>query len=82
MVAPFAAPRPPESEGVAPDGVDGRLAAAAGSESRFDTKVSGTVTRRAVVLRNDAFLFGALRKAFVCKVSDAGLTDCNSSTNP
>lgn len=37
---------------------------------------------KVVVLRNDAFLFGALRKAFVCKVSDAGLTDCNSSTNP
>lgn len=37
---------------------------------------------KAIVLRNDAFLFGALRKAFVCKVTDAGLTDCNSSDNP
>ncbi len=37
---------------------------------------------KAVVLRNDAFLMGALRKAFVCKVTDAGLTDCNSSDNP
>jgi len=26
---------------------------------------------KAVVLRNDAFLFGILRKAFVCKVTDA-----------
>ncbi len=37
---------------------------------------------KAVVLRNDAFLFGILRKAFVCKVSDAGVTACNSSDNP
>jgi hypothetical protein len=37
---------------------------------------------KVVVLRNDAFLFGILRKAFVCKVSDAGLTACASSDNP
>ena len=37
---------------------------------------------KAVVLRNDAFLFGILRKAFVCKVTDAGVTSCNSNENP
>ncbi len=35
-----------------------------------------------VVLRNDAFLFGALRKVFVCKVSEAGLTGCNAADAP
>ena len=37
---------------------------------------------KAVVLRNDAFLFGILRKAFVCKISDAGVTACNSKSLP
>ena len=41
-----------------------------------------TAGDKAVVLRNDAFLFGALRKAFVCKISDAGLTSCNASDAP
>ncbi len=37
---------------------------------------------KAVVLRNDAFLFGALRKAFVCKIGDAGLSDCQAGDAP
>ena len=37
---------------------------------------------KAVVLRNDGFLYGILRKAFVCKVTDAGVTSCNSNENP
>ena len=37
---------------------------------------------KVVVLRNDLFLSGALRKAFVCKVSDAGLSDCDALENP
>ena len=37
---------------------------------------------KAVVLRNDAFLFGILRKAFVCKITDAGVTSCNSNEKP
>ncbi|WP_394844138.1 hypothetical protein LZC95_44680 [Pendulispora brunnea] len=37
---------------------------------------------KAVVARNDYFLFGALRKAYVCKVSDAGLTSCADSESP
>lgn len=35
-----------------------------------------------VVLRNDGFLFGVLRQAFVCKVSEAGLSNCKSTENP
>jgi hypothetical protein len=37
---------------------------------------------KAVVLRNDSFLFGILRKAFVCKVTDAGVSACNSNESP
>jgi hypothetical protein len=32
-----------------------------------------------VILRNDSFLFGALRKVYVCKVTDAGLSNCQLS---
>lgn len=42
----------------------------------------GVAGDKAVVARNDAFLFGILRKVFVCKVTDAGLTSCNSSDSP
>jgi hypothetical protein len=37
---------------------------------------------KAVVARNDGFLFGILRKVSVCKVSDAGLTSCQSAESP
>jgi len=37
---------------------------------------------KAVVLKSNAFLFGLLNKAYVCKVSDAGLSECHSSENP
>ncbi len=37
---------------------------------------------KAVIARNDAFLFGALRKVFVCKVTDAGVTNCGSAESP
>jgi hypothetical protein len=37
---------------------------------------------KAVVARNDAFLFGILRKTFVCKITDGGLSNCQSSDNP
>ncbi len=38
--------------------------------------------KKAVVLRNDYFIFGALRKAFVCDVTDEGLTNCHKSAKP
>jgi hypothetical protein len=37
---------------------------------------------KAVVARNDLFLYGILRKVFVCKVSDSGLQSCQSSEAP
>ncbi len=37
---------------------------------------------KVVVLRQDSFLFGALRKAFVCKVTDGGLASCASNESP
>jgi hypothetical protein len=37
---------------------------------------------KAVVARNDAFLFGILRKVYVCKVADSGLTACQSNESP
>ncbi len=37
---------------------------------------------RVMILRNDHFLFGALRQAYVCKASDAGLVDCQKQESP
>ena len=37
---------------------------------------------KVVVLRNDGFLFGALRNAYVCKIPDGGLTSCQSAESP
>ena len=42
----------------------------------------GAVGDKAVVARNDGFLFGILRKVFVCKVTDTGLTSCQSAEAP
>lgn len=35
-----------------------------------------------VITRNEAFLFGALRQVFVCKVTAAGVTGCAAKENP
>ena len=37
---------------------------------------------KAVIARSDTFLFGALRKVFVCKVTDAGVANCGSAESP
>ena len=37
---------------------------------------------KAVIARNDVFLFGMLRKVYVCKVTDGGLTGCSTADNP
>lgn len=43
----------------------------------------GTVgTDKVVIARNDGFLFGILRKVFVCKVTDAGLSACATADAP
>jgi len=36
----------------------------------------------AIVLRNDWFLFGALRKVYVCKITPGGLTQCSNAETP
>ena len=38
--------------------------------------------KKAIVLRNDWFLFGALRKAYVCDVADGGLVNCQQGVKP
>lgn len=35
-----------------------------------------------VIARNDWFLFGALRKVYVCKITPAGVTQCSSADTP
>ena len=37
---------------------------------------------KVVVARNDGFLFGLLRKVYVCKITDAGVTNCQNSDTP
>ncbi len=37
---------------------------------------------RVLILRNDAFLMGGLRSAYICKASDAGLVDCQEEEAP
>jgi hypothetical protein len=37
---------------------------------------------KVVITRNDGFLFGILRKVYVCKVADSGVTACNESESP
>ena len=44
--------------------------------------VSGAGADKVVITRNDAFLFGILRKVFVCKVTDAGVSACAEGTSP
>ncbi len=36
----------------------------------------------AVVARSDVFLFGLLRKVYVCQVTPAGLAQCSSNQSP
>ena len=37
---------------------------------------------KAVIVRQDDWLYGMLRKVFVCEVSDAGLANCANGENP
>ncbi|MBI5508522.1 MAG: hypothetical protein HY903_07200 [Deltaproteobacteria bacterium] len=37
---------------------------------------------KVVVLRNDQFLLGALRAAFVCQITDTGLQNCQAGNAP
>jgi hypothetical protein len=44
--------------------------------------LSGVGTDKVVITRNDAFLYGALRQVFVCKVADSGVSSCQSAESP
>jgi len=35
-----------------------------------------------VVTRNDSFLFGALRKVYICKATPNGLKNCSAEESP
>ncbi len=35
-----------------------------------------------VIARNDNFLFGLLRKVYVCKITPAGVSQCGSADAP
>jgi len=37
---------------------------------------------KVVITRQDMFLYGALRKVFVCKVADGGVAGCGESESP
>lgn len=39
-------------------------------------------TDKVVITRQDGFLFGLLRKVFVCKIGDSGVTSCNEAESP
>jgi hypothetical protein len=41
-----------------------------------------TAGDKVVITRQDGFLFGLLRKVFVCKVTDAGAANCASADSP
>jgi hypothetical protein len=44
--------------------------------------VAGVGADKVVIARNDGFLFGILRKVYVCRVTDAGVTACQSDEAP
>ncbi len=41
-----------------------------------------TAGDKVVITRNDGFLFGILRKVYVCKVADTGVTSCQEGEAP
>ncbi len=43
---------------------------------------AGVGADKVVITRNDNFLFGALRKVYVCKVTDAGVSACQAADSP
>lgn len=55
------------------------LSASACSYGGVAMNADGT---KAVITRNDSFLFGLLRQVYVCQVSDQGVTNCNKSDRP
>jgi hypothetical protein len=58
------------------------LAASAALSQGCAYGMIATAGDKVVITRQDAFLFGALRKVFVCKVTDAGVANCASADSP
>ena len=58
------------------------VAALAGASGCGYAGVGTVGADKVVVARNDGFLFGILRKVFVCKVTDAGLASCAANEAP
>ena len=60
------------------------LAATVLSGAIFGCSYGGvaTVGDKVVIARNDGFLYGALRKVFVCKVADSGVSSCAAADAP
>jgi len=44
--------------------------------------VATTTDNKAIVLQNNAILFGMLNKAFVCDVTPTGLANCQTNESP
>ena len=44
--------------------------------------VGVTADGKAVVAKNDGFLFGLMRNIYVCNVTPGGLTGCQASEHP
>ena len=44
--------------------------------------VSGVGADKVVIARTVGFLFGILRKVFVCKVADSGVSACAEGDSP
>ena len=66
-------------------GIVALVLAAAALSSAAGCSYGGVATvgaDKVVIPRNDGFLFGALRKVYVCKVTDAGLSNCQAADAP
>jgi hypothetical protein len=57
-------------------------AALAGATQGCQYGSIATAGDKVVITRQDGFLFGILRKVFVCKVTDAGAANCASADSP
>jgi hypothetical protein len=44
--------------------------------------IAASGTDKVVITRQDSFLFGALRKVFVCKITDNGVASCGEAESP
>ena len=55
------------------------LSAALGACAYSGVAASGD---KVVITRNDLFLFGALRKVYVCQITDNGVSNCQANESP